>query len=170
MQLDIPIKMAGQPNIYKMPKEIFYGAKDLLKKTPVTWWPPQQYKLFSLGRFDLYPLAAIEGCPVLPEREQEAETLKTNFGCFHVKGFLSLKEQQTVIDAVREQCIEQPLKYKFSKVSEGADELEEKKADRCCYSMTQEWKDASDVIKALPSSVEEAANKCKEMSAMHAKG
>lgn len=30
--------------------------KDLLVKTPYVWWPPKQYKLYSLGRFDLYPM------------------------------------------------------------------------------------------------------------------
>ena len=28
--LDIPLKMSGSPNIYKMPKELFYGARDKL--------------------------------------------------------------------------------------------------------------------------------------------
>jgi hypothetical protein len=33
-----------------------YGARSLLKKVPISWWPPQEYKLYSLGRFDLYPI------------------------------------------------------------------------------------------------------------------
>lgn len=56
MSLDIPLKMPGQPGIYKLAKEIHFGAKDLIKKVPITWWPPQEYKLYSLGRFDLYPV------------------------------------------------------------------------------------------------------------------
>jgi len=56
MYLDIPLKMSGQPGIYKMPKEILLGAKNLLKKAPVSWWPTKEYRLYSLGRFDLYPL------------------------------------------------------------------------------------------------------------------
>jgi hypothetical protein len=39
MKLDIPLKMAGQPALYKLPKDIHYGAKPLLKKVPVSWWP-----------------------------------------------------------------------------------------------------------------------------------
>ena len=31
MYLDMPIRMAGQPSIYKMPKEIALGARPLLK-------------------------------------------------------------------------------------------------------------------------------------------
>lgn len=31
MVLDIPIRMGGQPGIYKLSKEIFLGAKDLIK-------------------------------------------------------------------------------------------------------------------------------------------
>jgi len=47
--------MSGQPGIYKMPKEIFYGAKDKLQKTPVGWWPPEEFKNQTIGRFDLCP-------------------------------------------------------------------------------------------------------------------
>jgi hypothetical protein len=35
----MPLKMLGQPNIYKMPKEIMVGARPLLKKAPYSWWP-----------------------------------------------------------------------------------------------------------------------------------
>lgn len=56
MYLELPLKMAGQPGIYKLEKGLFFGVKDLLIKTPVTWWPPEEYKLYSLGRFDLYPI------------------------------------------------------------------------------------------------------------------
>jgi len=38
-----------------MPKEIFVGAKDLLKPVAYTWWPPEEYASQLLGRFDLYP-------------------------------------------------------------------------------------------------------------------
>lgn len=41
MKLDIPLYVAGQPGIYKLPKEVFIGAKDLIKKVPVTWWNPR---------------------------------------------------------------------------------------------------------------------------------
>lgn len=54
--LELPLKMAGQPGIYKMDKTLWFGVKDLLVKTPVAWWPPKQFKLYSLGRFDLYPM------------------------------------------------------------------------------------------------------------------
>lgn len=30
LYLDIPLKMSGSPNIYKLPKELFYGARDKL--------------------------------------------------------------------------------------------------------------------------------------------
>lgn len=53
--LDIPLKMTGQPGIYKMPKEIFIGARQVVKQTPVSWWPPKEFQNFSIGRFDLYP-------------------------------------------------------------------------------------------------------------------
>jgi len=48
--------MSGQPGIYKMEKGVFYGCKNLLIKTPVSWWPPEEFKLYNLGRFDLYPV------------------------------------------------------------------------------------------------------------------
>lgn len=53
--LDIPLRLSGQPGLYKMPKELLYGAKDKLKKTPYTWWPLEEFKNFAVGRFDLYP-------------------------------------------------------------------------------------------------------------------
>lgn len=56
MVLDLPPRMGGQPNIYKMDKALHFGIKDLLKKVPFTWWPPKEYKLYQLGRFDLYPV------------------------------------------------------------------------------------------------------------------
>ena len=57
MILDMPQKMSGQPNIYKMEKALHFGIKDLLRKVPFSWWPPKEYKLYQLGRFDLYPLS-----------------------------------------------------------------------------------------------------------------
>ena len=55
MTLDMPLRMAGQPGIYKMPKEVSIGARPLLKQVPYTWWPPEQYKNLVIGQFDLYP-------------------------------------------------------------------------------------------------------------------
>ena len=56
MFLDMPLRMAGQPSIYKMPKEIAFGARPLLKQAPYTWWPPRQFKNLVIGQFDIYPL------------------------------------------------------------------------------------------------------------------
>lgn len=55
MYLDMPIRMSGQPSIYKMPKDIFLGARPLLKKAEFTWWPPKQYAQVTVGQFDIYP-------------------------------------------------------------------------------------------------------------------
>jgi hypothetical protein len=43
------MRMSGQPNIYKMPKELFLGAKPLLKKSPFSWWPPKDFALYNVG-------------------------------------------------------------------------------------------------------------------------
>ncbi len=51
----MPLKMLGQPNIYKMPKELMFGARPLLRKTPYTWWPPKEYRSLVIGQFDIYP-------------------------------------------------------------------------------------------------------------------
>jgi hypothetical protein len=51
----MPLKMAGQPNIYKMPKELALGARPLLKKAPFSWWPPKEYQALVVGQFDIYP-------------------------------------------------------------------------------------------------------------------
>lgn len=49
MYLDMPLKMIGQPSIFKMPKELMYGARPLLKKAPYKWWPLKQYESFVVG-------------------------------------------------------------------------------------------------------------------------
>ena len=38
-----------------MPKEIWLGAKEVIKQVPYSWWPLEEFKNFSVGRFDLYP-------------------------------------------------------------------------------------------------------------------
>jgi len=44
MFLDIPMRLSGSPGLYKLPKEILYGCKDMLKKAPYSFWPPEEYK------------------------------------------------------------------------------------------------------------------------------
>ncbi len=56
MILELPPRMSGQPSIYKMDKALHFGLRDLVRKVPYSWWPPKEYRLFQLGRFDLYPL------------------------------------------------------------------------------------------------------------------
>jgi hypothetical protein len=58
MFLNIPLKMGGSPNIYKLPKETLHGARDKLQPVSYDWWPPEQYKRHVYGRFDLYPAEA----------------------------------------------------------------------------------------------------------------
>jgi hypothetical protein len=55
MILEMPMRMAGLPSIYKMPKEVWMGAKPLLKRVQYDWWPPRQFKNLVIGQFDLYP-------------------------------------------------------------------------------------------------------------------
>ncbi len=78
--------MGGQPGIYKLEKAVLFGVKDLLNKTPYYWWPQEQYRLYSLGRFDLYPLTKGEEQKKQGKLSQEHKvvTEKTNKGCFHV--------------------------------------------------------------------------------------
>ena len=89
--------MGGQPGIYKLEKALFFGVKDLLKKTSYAWWPPQQFKLYSLGRFDLYPLqyanSNIEQIQKKQNSKTQVDVVKTNLGCFHLKHLLSVREQ-----------------------------------------------------------------------------
>lgn len=56
MYLDLPLRMTGQPSIYKMDKTLAYGARPLLKKAEYTWWPPKEYASFNVGSFDIYPM------------------------------------------------------------------------------------------------------------------
>lgn len=48
--------LLSEDMFFKLPKEVHFGSKTLLRKMPMSWWPPKQYKLHSLGRFDFYPL------------------------------------------------------------------------------------------------------------------
>ena len=109
MYLDIPLKLAGQQGIFKIPKEIMFGVKDKLKKAAYTWWPPEQFRNQLFGRFDLYPdkysvwtrdqiLNYVEQNQVM----KQPEHLQLSAGCFHLKGFLNATAQQNFIDSIRE--------------------------------------------------------------------
>lgn len=131
MYLDMPPRMSGQPNIYKMDKALHFGVKELLKKTPYTWWPPKQYRLYQLGRFDLYPIQQVTAASaasagieevvgkamekMAKEEGKKMQVNKTNVGCFHLRNMLSLREQQVIVESLRQQCLKEPQKYKFSK-------------------------------------------------------
>ena len=120
MHLDMPLKMSGQPSIFKMPKELMYGARPLLKKAPYKWWPLKQFENFVVGQFDIYPdtynnkaLKALLG-------SESGKSLATvdklqAAGCFAVIQSLSVQEQQTVLNELRELCLSQPNTFKFSK-------------------------------------------------------
>ena len=47
--------MAGQPSIYKIPKEMLVGARPLLKRVQYAWWPPKEFQNATIGQFDIYP-------------------------------------------------------------------------------------------------------------------
>jgi len=49
MYLDLPLRMSGQPNIYKMPKELLLGCKPLLRKAPYSWWPLKEHAVYNVG-------------------------------------------------------------------------------------------------------------------------
>jgi len=102
-----------------MEKSLHFGIKDLLRKVPYSWWPPKEYKLYQLGRFDLYPLSKAGMDPQkhlakLPTNRNPL-TVKTNMGVYHIKGLLSMREQQQVVETVRTWCIKEPQRYKFSR-------------------------------------------------------
>lgn len=180
--------MSGQPGIYKMDKALFYGVKDLVQKIPYSWWPPQEYKLYQLGRFDLYPLASasLTRDQIFSKLKKtgitnEFKVSKTNLGCFHIQYLLSLIEQQTILDSIRSQCIEgDPQKYKFSRSEVLAEDEEQMRQEDTfeyldnsggrstknrnakkhgCYVMNLNGRDISESLKAIPLSVEEGVNK-----------
>ena len=186
MYLELPQKMTGSPGIYKIEKALFYGVKDLIVKTPVSWWPPKEYRLYQLGRFDLYPMqmvsldfARVKSANLKPT---QLSVIKTNVGCFHLKSLLNIDEQQTIVKSIRELCIDQPQKYKFSKSENLAqEELKTEEADTFnylqdekfntskrnlnkhhVYVMELQGKECSDQIKALSVAVEDGTNQHKE--------
>eukprot|EP00347_Sterkiella_histriomuscorum_P000979 403373797 len=147
--LELPLKMSGQPGIYKMDKALFFGVKDLLIKAPVSWWPPEEYKLYSLGRFDLYPvqLAKIQQQQQKGKIEAKSvQVVKTNMGCFHVQNLLSLKEQQQILESSENQ----------------ANSILRNKKKFDCYVMEVSGKDVSEEVKSLALSVEEGVNQIKD--------
>ncbi|CDW80309.1 activating signal cointegrator 1 [Stylonychia lemnae] len=184
MYLDLPLKMSGQPGIYKMEKGIFYGCKELLIKTPVTWWPPEEFKLYNLGRFDLYPLKH-QINPQDQIQKLPMKVSKTNLGCFHIQNLLSLREQQQILDSLRNQQINQPQKYKFTRSETLANEEEIKKEEDSfsylqdeknnfaqernkkkfnCYVMELSGRDVTDEVKNLMNAVEDGVNQLKDQS------
>ena len=93
--LDIPLKMGGAPNIYRLPKEVFYGARDKLQPAPYDWWPPEQYKRQVFGRFDLYPgeMTSWTRDQIIAEAEKSQVVIKPQpiqltAGCFHLKSLV----------------------------------------------------------------------------------
>ena len=57
------------------------------------------------------------------------QTVKTNLGVYHIKGMLSLREQQQVVETVRAWCIREPQKYKFSRSEVLAEQEQQKRED-----------------------------------------
>jgi hypothetical protein len=95
MYLDIPLRMSGQPGLYKMPREICFGARDKLKKSEYSWWPPEQFKNLQIGQFDIYPneYAAMPKSEIMALVEKRAVSLQKDYrqlsaGCFYLKNFL----------------------------------------------------------------------------------
>lgn len=117
--LELPLKMSGQPNLYKLEKGLHFGVRTLLRKVPYSWWPPKEYRLYQLGRFDLYPMSAadVDSNKLLGKLsdQRSPSCTKTNVGCYHVKSMLSLREQQAVIESIRRLCITEPQRFKFSR-------------------------------------------------------
>lgn len=118
--LDIPLQMSGQPAIYKLPKDVFLGAKDKLRKVQYTWWPPEEYKNFTIGRFDLYPDDYVQWTrdEIITYVEKNQVNRNPNYvqiskGCYHLKNFLNASGQQGFIDGIRELCFENPQKMRF---------------------------------------------------------
>lgn len=170
-----------------MPREIFLGAKEVLKSVPYTWWPPKEYANFSVGRFDLYPEQYISW-----SRDQIINYVETNqvnrpedfvqlsSGCFHLKNFLNASGQQGFIDGIREMCFENPQKMRFqgtekltreyveeSETIHGDELITEKKKELAgrnskkfgCYVMDVGHKDMTmHEVKMLGLSIEEAVN------------
>lgn len=91
------MRMAGQPSIYKMPKDIFIGARPLLKPVEYTWWPPKQFANASIGQFDIYPAAwdpqALSRLLQDPPQQQQASPAGIEElypGCVVVRSFQTL--------------------------------------------------------------------------------
>lgn len=105
-----------------MPKEIWLGAREVIKQVPYSWWPPEEFKNFSLGRFDLYPeeYAQWSRDEIINHVEKnqvnkKPEYVQLSTGCFHLKNFLNASGQQGFIDGIRELCLENPTKMRFQR-------------------------------------------------------
>lgn len=111
MYLEMPIRMAGLPSIYKMPKEIWLGAKPLLKHVQYGWWPPKQFKNVVIGQFDLYPeqrdanqlkrILSSQENVVDASKSQQPDCQEVQTGCFVAKNVLNLHFQQTILNSLR---------------------------------------------------------------------
>ena len=79
-------------------------------------------------------------------------------GIFHLKGAFGLTEQQTILDEIRNLCIQQPHKFKFSRpLPPTAFELDRAETQSntmkdfvektSCYSLEVPASDAPDIVK-----------------------
>mmetsp|Transcript_7603 Transcript_7603/g.12779 ORF Transcript_7603/g.12779 Transcript_7603/m.12779 type:complete len:335 (-) Transcript_7603:48-1052(-) len=136
MTLDIPLRMSGQPGLYKIPKELLFGARDKLKSVPYTWWPLEEFNNQQIGRFDLYSedyknwnrneiISYVEENKVI----RQPEFTQLSLGCFHLKNFLDASGQQGFIDSIREMCNENPQKMRFQKAEKLAKESYQSSAE-----------------------------------------
>ena len=106
-----------------MPKELFIGAKPLLKKSPFSWWPPKEFALYNVGQFDIYPnqfsqqkLQTLIGGHDIPYSKPVVD--KINTGCVHIKGLYAINYQQVFANELRQMTINEPHKFKFNRVQD----------------------------------------------------
>ena len=181
MFLDMPLRMPGQPSIFKMAKEFVIGARPLLKQVPYTWWPPKGFQNVAIGQFDLYPenrnshilqrilssQANVEedGISATAHLAVEVETLEE--GCFIVRNSLNLHFQQTIANTIREAGLSNPLKFKFVKAESSSTQIDTRDSsvvpEECksapkqnCYTLSVLFKDLPEMIKGLPLEIEGA--------------
>lgn len=171
MFLDMPLRMAGQPNIYKMPKEILVGCKPLLKKAPYSWWPLKEHEVYNVGQFDIYPIQfSEENVQTLigGQCQESSTTEQISSGTHLIRGLYSLKLQQLVADEIREMCAAKPKEFRFArcvpplakKLGEHDDDFEKRQLmyvdKQDCYSLSIAARDAPGVIQSSAFAMEEA--------------
>lgn len=98
-----------------------------MKPVEYTWWPPKQFANATIGQFDIYPAALdpkkltqlLQDPPQVQQNNGPQPIIDEIYqGIVLVRSFQTLHQQQVILHAVRDMCLNAPNKFKFHFITE----------------------------------------------------